>query len=184
MATPRPVTELSNSITENIDSLSPTEMLRCLRQSDSQVWNGFQHFPSILDDPILPRMQSLCDHVKSKLAQNQKVLVIMSGAGTSGRLAHMISRQWNNHIALSCNPDLIFDYTMAGGDAALMKSQEKAEDDVTASIVDLTDTWLNRKIDHLVYFGITCGLSAPYVGSQLEYLLSNQDVCLVCLSHC
>jgi hypothetical protein len=62
---------------------------------------------------------------------------------------------------------------MAGNDLALMKSQEAAEDDVILSVQDLkrrTDGY-----DHIVYLGITCGLSAPYVGSQIDWILNSPD---------
>lgn len=62
---------------------------------------------------------------------------------------------------------------MAGHDLALIKSQEKAEDDVVQSIQDLkgvTDD--DEHCTFVVYFGITCGMSAPYVGSQIDWILN------------
>lgn len=62
---------------------------------------------------------------------------------------------------------------MAGNDLALMKSQEAAEDDVILSVEDLKRR--TEGYDHVIYIGITCGLSAPYVGSQLDWILNTPD---------
>lgn len=59
---------------------------------------------------------------------------------------------------------------MAGNDLALIKSQEAAEDDVVRSIEDLKRK--SEGYERVVFIGITCGLSAPYVGSQIEYILN------------
>jgi N-acetylmuramic acid 6-phosphate (MurNAc-6-P) etherase len=68
----------------------------------------------------------------------------------------------------------MFEYLMAGHDLALIKSQEKAEDDVVQSIEDLkkvTDD--DDHCDFAIYIGITCGMSAPYVGSQVDWILNS-----------
>jgi N-acetylmuramic acid 6-phosphate (MurNAc-6-P) etherase len=67
-----------------------------------------------------------------------------------------------------------FDYLMAGNDLALIKSQEAAEDDVVRSIQDLKN--MAEGYEHVVFIGITCGLSAPYVGSQIDYIINGPDV--------
>lgn len=67
-----------------------------------------------------------------------------------------------------------FTYLIAGGDLALLKSQEKAEDDVLGSIDDLKNSISESTLTHVVYIGITCGLSAPYVGSQIQWILDNE----------
>lgn len=62
---------------------------------------------------------------------------------------------------------------MAGHDLALIKSQEKAEDDVVQSIEDLKAVSDNDpNCTFAVYIGITCGMSAPYVGSQIDWILN------------
>ena len=56
---------------------------------------------------------------------------------------------------------------------ALIKSQEKAEDDVVQSIQDLKQvTDDDENCTFAVYIGITCGMSAPYVGSQIDWILN------------
>jgi N-acetylmuramic acid 6-phosphate (MurNAc-6-P) etherase len=76
-------------------------------------------------------------------------------------------------VSSSVGANIKFEYLMAGHDLALIKSQEKAEDDVVQSIQDLkkvTDD--DEDCTVAVYLGITCGMSAPYVGSQIDWILS------------
>jgi len=75
-------------------------------------------------------------------------------------------------VAQSVNANIKFEYLMAGHDLALIKSQEKAEDDVVQSIDDLKAVTDNDpNCTFAVYIGITCGMSAPYVGSQVDWIL-------------
>ncbi|MEO8377732.1 MAG: hypothetical protein ABI579_08670, partial [Candidatus Sumerlaeota bacterium] len=108
----------------------------------------------------------------SRLLSNANSVIFMSGAGTSGRIAHLLSREFNRVLAERRLPE-IFVPLMAGGEAALIQAQEAAEDSVTISLKDLenqTPANLNRGM----YIGITAGLSAPYVGSQLDRLLEDE----------
>lgn len=57
---------------------------------------------------------------------------------------------------------------------ALLKSQEKAEDDTIESVNDLKKIIAGDEVRHVVYIGITCGLSAPYVGSQIQWILDTE----------
>ena len=45
----KPVTETPNEITKNIDLMSPVGMLKLLRQSDSQLWNGYADLECVYD---------------------------------------------------------------------------------------------------------------------------------------
>lgn len=79
----------------------------------------------------------------------------------------------DDKVAEHVKANIRFEYLMAGHDLALIKSQEKAEDDVVQSIEDLkkmTDD--DEHCTLVVYIGITCGLSAPYVGSQINWILN------------
>ena len=71
--------------------------------------------------------------------------VLLTGCGTSGRLAFFCSRQFNRVL---CEMNLFpsFDYLMAGGDEALFVSQELAEDQPQLGAADLQATNLQIKI--------------------------------------
>lgn len=85
----------------------------------------------------------------------------MTGSGTSGRIAAYCSRyfgpQWK--------------YLISGGDAALTKSVENAEDDPLLGGMDLAR--ISEGASRVVLIGITCGMSAPYVAGMLDYAMNN-----------
>ncbi|WAR23768.1 GCKR-like protein [Mya arenaria] len=67
----------------------------------------------------------------------------------------------------------LFRYCLAGGDKALFTSQEAPEDDPNAGIEALKRASEGKT--KVVYIGITCGLSAPYVAGQLDFCLDHPD---------
>jgi N-acetylmuramic acid 6-phosphate (MurNAc-6-P) etherase len=58
-----------------------------------------------------------------------------------------------------------FHYLIAGGDFALIKAQEKAEDDPHQAVKDLQPLIQGKRA--VLYVGVTCAFAAPYVASQL-----------------
>jgi len=72
-------------------------------------------------------------------------------------------------------------YLCAGGEAALLKSQESAEDVSAAAVADLA-LLLDGVKGMVVYIGVSCGMSATYVGAQAEYLLAQPPSGGVCVS--
>ncbi|XP_048761099.2 glucokinase regulatory protein-like isoform X2 [Ostrea edulis] len=67
-----------------------------------------------------------------------------------------------------------FKYLIAGRDKALFTSQEAPEDDPNCGVEMLKEATVGKK--QVLFIGITCGLSAPYVGGQLQHCLDNLDV--------
>ncbi|ETO02352.1 hypothetical protein RFI_35085 [Reticulomyxa filosa] len=65
------------------------------------------------------------------------------------------------------------EYCIAGGDQALLSSQERPEDDPIQGVKDLKA--LTEGARQVLYIGITCGLSAPYVGGQVEYAMQQDN---------
>ncbi len=105
-------------------------------------------------------------------------MVVMSGAGTSGRLAAFVAKEFQQHC-----PDVYQDrlaYLCAGGEAALLKSQESAEDVSAAAVADLSQL-LDGVQGPVVYIGISCGMSATYVGAQAEELLARPPPAGACV---
>ena len=183
------ITELPNTITTDIDKADTINILRLLRVSDFQLISGYSAYLSIMD--IQSILSQIATTVANKFNQmeevmtsylffdwkEKKLLFVMSGSGTSGRLSFMVSRMMNNFLkdweGGKYHHRIVFDYLIAGGDPALILSQEKAEDDVTQSqndIQELIDQY-EDEIGHLVYIGISCGFSAPYVAGQLDWIL-------------
>jgi len=117
------ITELPNALTQDLDLADARGIVRLLRQCDAQVFAGWGPFVSLNDKPTFDALQGVCQSLKKRLTSGKKVKVIMSGAGTSGRLAWAVARSLNN-IAPGLGSEVVFDYLMAGGDLALIKSIE------------------------------------------------------------
>lgn len=167
-----PLTETPNELTRNIDLADPIGIVRIFRQTDSQIFNGYATYPGFSDPEFLDKIEFAINRTAQVLKSKGNRAIIISGAGTSGRLAMFISRTFNHLLAEIQEPP-IFSYLMAGGNKALIRAQEGAEDDPNQAVADLKSVIQNT--DHIVYFGITCGLSAPYIAGQLDYTIGKKN---------
>ncbi|CAI7813883.1 unnamed protein product, partial [Closterium sp. NIES-53] len=102
--------------------------------------------------------------------------VVVSGAGTSGRIAFQVVVCFNAVLRRYGLPPC-FHFLIAGGLPALLKAQEGAEDNQEAAVAALRrveargNPW-GKPCGRVLYIGISCGLSAPYVAAQVKYALS------------
>ena len=164
------ITELPNEMSWNIDISSPKEILRILRVCDSQIFNGWHEFSNIYD--FIPIINIIIRHLFEILSDTKNNRVILSGSGTSGRLGWVLCRAFNKYLIkngyFGC-----FDYCLSGYDKALLTSQELYEDDPKCAVKDLLNCTQNAK--KVLLIGITCGLSAPYVGGQIEYAMKQSN---------
>lgn len=163
-----PVTETSNELTLDLDIAEPNAMARLLRQSDAQLFSGWSGLPALMDDHVLVQLAATARATAKVLAAGKKGVVLLSGAGTSGRFAALLSREFNRMLKAAHRP-AVFRPLIAGGFPALVKAQEGAEDDPVLAMQDLTNN-LPADVEQVLYVGITCGFSAPYVGAQLDHL--------------
>lgn len=161
------ITEIPNELTSNIDVASPLGIVRLLRQSDGQIYNGYSEFAAISDREMLERFEACVQLAADALKCPQESCIVLAGAGTSGRLAMFISRAFNKVLPESAR---IFRYLIAGGNLALIKAQEGAEDDPNRAVEDLESIVGNAK--RVLYIGITCGMSAPYIAGQIAWCIS------------
>ena len=166
------ITETPNELTDEIDIASPMGVIRMLRQADAQIFFGWRDYPGLMDQEILVKLER-CILETAKVLRNENGKVIISGAGTSGRLAMFTSRKFNI-IFKEFNQPPMFDYVMAGGNKALIKSQEGAEDDPIKAVKDFQDAAKNSS--PIAFYGVTCGLSAPYIAGQLDYTQNRQEI--------
>lgn len=166
----RPVTETSNQLTSDIDVAEALEIVRLLRSTDAQIFGGYGGQVGLSDLDFIEQMAKLADMAAYILAQPAG-RVILSGAGTSGRLAMCAARTFNRFFGTKKNPEP-FRYTIAGTDLALIAAQEGAEDDPHTGAANLAKA--AEGASHVFYVGITCGLSAPYVAGQIDSFLKNE----------
>lgn len=162
----RSITETPNELTTDIDLTDAVGICRLLRQTDSQIFNGWRHYPALRDTEIIDKMQTAIKRIAAVLKGRGKKRVVISGAGTSGRLAMFASRTFN-YLLEDLGYQPVFDYLIAGGNKALIKAQEGAEDDPHQAVIDLQGKTTGAR--QVVYIGVTCGLSAAYIAGQLDF---------------
>lgn len=166
-----PVTEQANELTMELDMADAEGMIRLFRQGDTQLFAGFRTYPSLMDEEILLKAAATAVAATKAISAGAKGRILLSGAGTSGRFAHLICRQFNRFLRASGKRE-VFAPLVAGGALALVKAQEGAEDDPIQGAGDMKNR-LSSDMESILYVGITCGLSAPYIAGQLWELRNN-----------
>lgn len=172
------ITELPNELTNDIDVVGAEGIVRLLRQADAQIFNGWRENAGLYDDAILFTLMRLIGVVGEALRAPERTAIVMSGAGTSGRLAFFVAREFNK-VMRGKGQSECFHYLMAGGDKALIRAQEGAEDDPVAAVRDLAR--FEKPGVTVIYIGITCGCSAPYIAAQLDYTMTKPNYVSVLL---
>lgn len=161
------ITESPNELTTSIDVASPRGIVSLLGQSDAQLFRGYGEHDSLLSAQSAGRVVRAAELVARAVSAGQ--LVVMCGAGTSGRLAFLAARQYNRMFEGDDGSEGPLHYLIAGGDGALLKSQEGAEDSAQLARDDLArvEERHGRRVGCII--GITCGFSVrarpPAVGS-------------------
>ena len=192
----QPITELSNQLTTNIDlaqnGLAIAEMLE---MTDREIIHGSQltvdhsHIRTLglrNDSELLDKLVRLAGclatqikrHLDDQEASGQFRLVL-SGCGTSGRLGFLCSQTVNEYVSQRTGRDgeKICEYVIAGDDYALVNSVESVEDKPPVGVQKLRDVIYqdSARPVKIVFIGITCGLSAPFVAGQLDYCMNAGD---------
>ncbi|XP_052777474.1 glucokinase regulatory protein-like isoform X2 [Mya arenaria] len=144
-----PITEASNLISEGIDVEQPTGIVSILQKCDAEIFEGYEDYKSLLHDDTVQTLENIAGHIQD-----------------------ILERTFNELQDFRRQPEL-FRYCLAGGDKALFTSQEAPEDDPNAGIEALKRASEGKT--KVVYIGITCGLSAPYVAGQLDFCLDHPD---------
>src|SRR5438552_3313234 len=140
-------------------------VVRLLRQTDSQIFNGWHTHIGMTDASIRHGLERSIKAAVDMLSDTKHNAIVMSGCGTSGRIAYFVARSFNR-ILESIGQSPIFRYTISGTDTALLESEELPEDDPNAGSQQLSHIIQQKK--DVMFIGITCGLSAPFVAGQLE----------------
>lgn len=149
-------TESRNIRSEHIDTLPAIEILKIINEEDKKV--------PLAVEKALPAIAALVEDIVAAFNKDGRLVYI--GAGTSGRLGVL--------DASECPPTFGVPPTMvvgliAGGDAALRKSIEGAEDRPEDGVAALRAI---NFADKDVLVGITASGAAPYVLGAMEYAKS------------
>ncbi len=157
-----------DSYYNQLEEMSVSEILKNINKEDHTV-------PDAVEKAI-PQIEKLATIVSQKMKNNGRLFYI--GAGTSGRLGVV--------DASECPPTfgVPFDWVVgviAGGDSAIRKSAEFAEDDTNQAWKDLSAYHINEN-DVLV--GIAASGTTPYVVGGLRDANKHGVVtgCIVCNS--
>lgn len=137
----------SNSNYSDLDKMSMKEILSGINNEDKSV-------PFAIEK-IIPQITFFVEEALERMKKGGRLFYI--GAGTSGRLGIV--------DASECPPTFGVDHgvvvgLIAGGDAAIRKAVEGAEDDVDAGWMDLQEY---HPIQNDIVVGIAASGSTPYV---------------------
>jgi N-acetylmuramic acid 6-phosphate etherase len=149
-------TECRNNASTFIDQTTTIELVHLMNESDKKV-------PQAIE-PILPQIAASIDLISNRLQKGGRLFYI--GAGTSGRLGILDASECPP--TYGTEPDLI-QGIIAGGPAAVFKSQEGAEDSPTLATQDLKEKKL-QSLDTVV--GLAASGRTPYVVGGLKFAKS------------
>ena len=146
------ITEQS-SLHDHLEKMSVNELLVNINREDQKV--------ALAVENCIPQIKPFVEEVIQRMRKGGRLFYI--GAGTSGRLGIV--------DASECPPTFGVDHGLvigiiAGGDQAIRKAVEFAEDDREQGWKDLEEYGINEK-DCLV--GIAASGSTPYVLGALSY---------------
>lgn len=160
-------TEARNPATENLDRLTTLDLVRTLHAADREVIAAVE--------AELPRIAAAIDSIVARLDQGGRLFYL--GAGTSGRLGVLDASECPP--TYNTPPEMV-QGLIAGGDVALRRSIEKAEDDELQGRRDLEAHGFSIK-DVLV--GIAASGRTPYVLGGIKYAreLSALSIGLSCV---
>ncbi|XP_039462210.1 glucokinase regulatory protein isoform X4 [Oreochromis aureus] len=170
-----PVSEKSNPLTRDIDQASAYSIVKMLQLCDSQMFQeeAGTAYQRLLSDQVVKTLMEVAKRVAVIIKDPQESCVVMSGCGTSGRLAFLISSGFNKALS-QLNQSKVYSYIIAGGDRALLSSQEAPEDDPRLGVLSLKKVCEGKK--RVLFIGISCGLSAPFVAGQLDFCMQHPEV--------
>lgn len=162
-------TEARNPASTSIDALPTEQMLEVINTADSEVAEAVRR--------EIPSIAAALDGIAARLERGGRLFYM--GAGTSGRLGVLDASECPP--TFNAPPEMV-QGIIAGGDGALRRSAEKAEDDPEGGVRDLQSRGFGPG-DALV--GIAASGRTPYVLGGLRYArqLGALTIGLSCTEH-
>ena len=140
------------SLYRHLEKMSTLELITSINQEDHKV-------PQAINK-ILPRIEACIDAIYNRMKDGGRLFYI--GAGTSGRLGVVDASECPPTFGV---PAEMVIGVMAGGDIAIRKSVEHAEDDITLAWKDLVEHQIDNR-DFVI--GIAASGTTPYVINGLK----------------
>lgn len=146
-------TETRNENTMDIDQVSTMEMVKKINDEDKKV--------ALAVEKELPQIAGAIDGIVERMKKGGRLIYI--GAGTSGRLGILDASECPPTYGVS---EELVQGIIAGGQEAIFRAKEGAEDSKELAIEDLKSKNLNKN-DTVV--GLAASGRTPYVIGGLEY---------------
>jgi N-acetylmuramic acid 6-phosphate etherase len=164
---PLPITERENPRTQNLSTLSTTEILSLMNEEDVIV--------AVVVAAVLAEITRSVDQIVERLKAGGRLFYI--GTGTSGRLGVLDAAECPPTFGV---PAEMVQAVIAGGYEACYRAVEASEDNREAGIDDLKARGITAK-DCLV--GITASGRTPYTVGAVEYArsLGTLTIALTCV---
>lgn len=162
---PLSITE-SPSEFENLEKMSVHDLVSSINQEDGKVHVAVRH--------ALPQIERLIEQVLERMCRGGRIFYL--GAGTSGRLGVLDASELPPTFGV---PDTLVIGLIAGGDTALRRAVEAAEDDPEKAWLELKERNINI-MDTVI--GIAASGSTPYVVGGLQRARENGILtgCITC----
>ncbi len=146
-----PTTELVNDLSNNLDRLPTSEMLAIINREDAKAVAAVQ--------AVLPQIAAAVDRIADAFRSGGRLVYV--GAGTSGRLGVLDASECLPTFGVS--PEMVFGI-IAGGERALTRAIEGAEDDSSAGAQAIRDAEIQSND---VVVGISASGGAPFVRAAI-----------------
>ncbi len=150
----------------HLEKMSVLELLSNINNEDKIV--------AFAVEKSLPQIEKLVNEIVSRIKLGGRIFYI--GAGTSGRLGILDASECPPTFGVS--HDLV-NGIIAGGDFAIRKAVENAEDNIENAWIDLSEHTINKND---VVIGIAASGTTPYVIAGLEKCNQNNILtgCITC----
>lgn len=142
----------SSSLYSNLDEMSVNELLTGINNEDAKIHIAVQK--------EIPQIEKLVTELIDRIKAGGRLFYL--GAGTSGRLGILDASEIPPTYGM---PEGVVIGLIAGGDRAIRKAVEAAEDDISRGWKDLQKFEVNKR-DTIV--GIAASGGTPYVTGALE----------------
>ena len=146
-------TEEVDSKYKELDVMSVSELLHAMNEGDLEVPRAIAL--------VLPKIESAINAIVDRMSAGGRLIYI--GAGTSGRLGVLDASECGPTFSVTGEQVMAF---IAGGEGALTRAVEGAEDDPAAGAEDLKSIRLTSQD---VVVGIAASGRTPYVLGGLAY---------------
>lgn len=155
----------SGSLYESLETMSTSELLVNINNEDKKV--------AYAVEKALPQIEKLVDAAHECLSKGGRLFYL--GAGTSGRLGIVDASECPPTYGV---PQGLVVGIIAGGDSAIRKAVEFAEDDTKQGWLDLNEHAVNKN-DFVI--GIAASGGTPYVVGALE-ACNNHGILTGCIT--